>query len=354
MLSPYCTIQASLLLLSGYVAPHPFFSSGDTTDRIQFTLLGKDIRKVPAATVLPRRRDFDQHSCPGSASTEQTSASTNSAAHGRSSNGSSSSTVDTPSASVADMLESSPLKPPTKRKRKRRGHLIPKSINQASHPQQRRYWNEFDDGDEASELEAYVIFASADTTRGLPGTAAISRLAGFFASYLSLSTENLKQWLRPPLGGSPNNRPLLPRSQAASDLEALSSPIDDNDAPTRCHPHTKPTYSTFPAFKQPDSQAVQNRDSLLLRLAIASLGFSFATIFIAAALASSARRKAHWSADLGILVGVIAALTATVTGLALSYSREASLGRVWRVLLLLVFVAVCWACGELLAVVGRV
>ena len=326
-------------------------------------MLDKDIRKVPAAAVFPRRRQSTLHPCPGSASTEQTSVSTSSALYDPSSTGFSSPAVDTPPTSVADMLQPSPLKPPTKKGRGPRDHPLRRQPTPPSQSQHCRYWNEFDDGDEASDPETYTILVNPHNSRSLPGTAGISRLGSLIASFLTLSTQQVKQWLQPHPEASLDARRRLNSNHAASDQETLSSPDDgdgdddDEEEPTTSQIYTQPiyAYSTFPAPKPSTSihQALRNRDKLLFRLSIASFAFSFTTLFIAATLVVSARRKAHLAADLGILVGVIAALTSAVTGLAIMYSREVSRGWVGAILLLL-FVAICGVCGELLTVVGSV
>lgn len=317
-------------------------------------MLGKDIRRVPASPGLPRRRHSTQQSCPGSASTDQTSISTISTAYDPSSTGFSSPAVDTSSTSVADMLESSPLKPATKKGRRHRDHPLRRQTTHSPQSQHCRYWNEFDDGDELSDPDAYTILINPDTSRSLPGTARISKLASIIASHLTLSTSTVKEWLQPQRSASYNVRCPPKSNHATPDPETLFSTIDDDDASSTSQPYTQRTYSTFPTFNSSDSQAVQTRDTILFRLSIASFAFAFTTLFVAAALASSARRKAYLPADVGILVGVIAALTSAVTGLALMFSREVSLGWVWRGILLLGFLGVCGSCGKLLAVVGSV
>lgn len=317
-------------------------------------MLGKDIRTVPASAGLPRRRHSTHQSCPGSASTEQTSTSTNATAYDPSSTGFSSPAVDTSSTSVADVLESSPLKPATNKGRKHRDHPLRGQTTHSPQSQHSRYWNEFDDGDEPSDPDAYTILINPHTSRSLPGTAGVSKLASIIASHLPFSTSTVREWLQPHRSASHNARD-PPRSKHASpDPEPLCSTIDDDDAFPRSQPYTQCTYSTFPTFDCPDSQTVQPRDTLLLRLSMASFAFAFTTLFVTAALAFSARRKAHLPADVGILVGVIAALTSAVTGLTLMFSREVSLGWVWRVMLLLGFLGVCGSAGKLLAVVGSV
>jgi len=317
-------------------------------------MLSKDIRKVPTATVLPRLRHSTKHSFPGSASTGQTSASTNSTVYGRSSNGFSSPALDTPSTSVADMLESSPLKAPMKKGGQNRDQLR-RQTKHPSHLHHHGYWNEFDDDDdEASDPEAYTILVEPRTSRSLPGAAGISRLANIITSILTVSTQKFKQQLQPSLSVTQNARRPLKSNHPASDPETLSSSIDDDHSSTTFAPYTYTTYSTFPTLNESNSQAVQYRDTLLLRLSIASFAFSFTTLLIAATLTFSARRRSHLPADLGILVGIIAALTSAVTGLALMCSREVSLAWLWGLLLLLGFISVCGGSWKLLAIVASV
>jgi len=314
-------------------------------------MLGKDIRKVPAPTVLPRLRQLTQRSFPDFTSTEHTSASTKSTGYGRTSNGVSSPAGDTPSTSVTDMLESSPLRAPTNKARQQRDQLR-RQIKHPSRSQRRGYWNEFDDGDQASDPEAYTIFVDPHTSKTLPGAAGISRLANFINSTLTLSIQKIKQHLRPPPSTTHNARSPLISKDAASDPEIVSSPIDDDDALSA--PHTHATYSTFPTLTDSQSQPVQTRDRLLLRLSIASFVFSLTTLLIAASLASSTRRKPDLFADLGILVGVIAASTSAVTGLALMCSRDVSVAWLWWGLILLGIVSICGGCCEVLAVMASV
>lgn len=315
-------------------------------------MLGKDIRKVPTATVRPRRRHSLKYSFRGSVSTEPTSISTNSTTYGQSSNDFSSPVVDTPSTSVTDMLEYSPLRAPAKKERTHKGPLR-RPINRLSQLQHSRGWNEYDDGDEASDPEAYTILVEPHTSGSMAGAAGLSKLASFIASNLTLATQKIKQQLRFSSNSTRNTRRPVESNHPALDPETLSSPVDDDDASTHSAPDAYTTYSTFP-LNGSRSQPVQMRDSLLLRLSIVSFAFSFATLFIAATLTFSPRRKAHLPADLGILVGIIAALTSAVTGLSLICSREVSLAWLWGAVILLVFFSVCGGCWQLLVVVASV
>jgi len=246
------------------------------------------------------------------------------------------------------MLVTSPLRAPTKNGRCRGDQLR----KHPSRSRRRGYWNEFDDGDQASDPEAYTILVDPHTSKTLPGAAGISRLANFINSTLTLSIQKIKQHLRPPPSTTHNARSPLISKDAASDPEIVSSPIDDDDALSA--PHTHATYSTFPTLTDSQSQPVQTRDRLLLRLSIASFVFSLTTLLIAASLASSTRRKPDLFADLGILVGVIAASTSAVTGLALMCSRDVSMAWLWWGLILLGIVSICGGCCEVLAVMASV
>ncbi len=313
-------------------------------------MLGKDIRKVPAPTVLPRLRQLTQRSFPNFTNTEHTSASTESTGYGRPSNGLSSPAGDTPSTSVTGMLVTSLLRAPTKNGRYRRDQLR----KHPSRSRRRGYWNEFDDGDQASDPEAYTILVDPHTSKTLPGAAGISRSANFITSTLTLSTQKIKQYLQPLPGTTHNDRSPLISKDPASDPGVVSSPIDDDRISTTSAPHTHATYSTFPTLTDSHSQPVQNRDKVLLRLSIASSAVSFTTLLIAASLAISTRRKPHLFADLGILVGVIAASTSAVTGLALMCSRDVSVAWLWWGLILLGFVSICGGCCQVLAVMATV
>ncbi|KAI9868567.1 MAG: hypothetical protein M1830_005633 [Pleopsidium flavum] len=311
--------------------------------------LDGDIRKVPAAAASPRRRSTTYYSSPGSASTKPKSTSATSTADGPSSSGVSGPDIDTPSTSVPDMLESHPVQAFRKKRRTLKQHPLRKQIDQSTESKYQRYWNEFDDADETSDNEAYTILVDPNAPSNLPGATWISSLANVIISNVKLTTEKFTHGLSPRYKAYNYGRCRGKDDQTARQPEAEDSDEDDSSGE---HPYHHRHYSTFPEFDYPVRDAFRNRETLLFRLYVTGFAVSFILLFIGAILEASARPTEALPADLGLLVGVIAALASSVAAIGLMYARKDPLSWLHKLTALVAFALVWFGSAILLAVVG--
>lgn len=180
-------------------------------------MLDQDIRKLPAP-VKPRDRRNPNNSNTQTISTEQTSLSTPSTTDGPTGSGFSGALVE----STATSASEGPGDPPVNYFMKdhksdtRREHPLRVQTNFDSPPQQTRYWNEFDDGDEASPDEVYTLFVDPHSHSGHTSAQMMARMRAWGRQATS--------WLRPvPRSSTPDRQPLI-----GDDLESpQSSPEGD-------------------------------------------------------------------------------------------------------------------------------
>lgn len=222
--------------------------------------------------------------------------------------------------------------------------MLQKQLQEPAQARYERYWNEFDDGSEGSQDEAYTIFVDPNASLSIPGAAAMSRLFGSLSSGIKASKETIMNWLRASRKTRHGEqRPLIDgeRSASTADLcgaESLSRPVKPS-------PHRR--YSTFPALSQPP--AVRAREALLLRSCIASFASSVLLLVVAAILVTTGRRKAANTVNAGVIIGVVSSLVFTVMGVGSMMRRKNDVGWVHRAFVILIFVCVVLASGILLA-----
>ncbi len=236
-----------------------------------------------------------------------------------------------------------------RKKRREPPHRV--SIAKSPQPASQRYWNEFDDGDEASDNEAYTILVNPETSHSLPGAAKLSKYAHHVISNINQSARSVGHWLSPQITTTDDEARPLKGGVPDLGSNAQPSQLDDDDSSTE-NIYRQRSYATFPNLPYSIAQAHRNRETLLFRLYVSAFAVSFITLFIAAMLAASARRKAALPADIGILVGIIAALTSSIAGVGLMYTREDELAWLHKSVVMMAFVLVCVISGVLLALVG--
>ena len=314
--------------------------------------LNRDIRKVPAPGSISRHQSSAIQRSSTAVSQEVKSNSATSVTDGPSGSGFSSNVpLESPATSIGEQLEM-PHLAIKKKRRIRNEHPLSRQISSSEGPPQ-RYWNEFDDGDEAPQNEAYTIFIDPTAQSTFPGVASVSKFIKAVSNTALQTSEKVTAWLRPSSDtGSAEHQPLIndyfkqrPRAED-TDLDSDNSSAENVPQPRR--------YSTFRANRRSlQSKAVANRESLLLRCCIAFFVASLLLMAIAAVLTTTARKRFVRRADIGTLVGVVFSLVFVVLGVGMMAMRKQNIGLVQRSGVLLVFALICIANAILVLVVIR-
>ena len=224
--------------------------------------------------------------------------------------------------------------------------------SQAPRVQRQRYWNEFDDGSEGSENEAYTILIDPNASFSLPGAATLSKWYGALTSHIESSKDKVSSWFAQSPNATTNERqPLINGGNGSSGVHSPDILDSDDDTSTtqRDLDHRR-SYSTFPLPHQ--SQAVRARESLLLRFCIACFCTSFVLLIIATILQTTGRRKAETTVAVGVIIGVAASLVSAIIGVGSMLGRKDDVGGVHRAIVFIVFMCVVLGSGGLLTMLG--
>lgn len=304
---------------------------------------------MPASAKTTRLKTASGLISPGSARTQRTSTSATSVGEGPSGSGFSAPTSGSLPTSVPDMLESPPLSSFKKKQRLRRKHPVSHQITQLPAPSPRRYWNEFDNGDEGSEEEVYTIFVDPNKSSAFPGAAMISKLTTSIAVGVKESSQRVKSWLNSEPKAAPNEQdPLLNDYFTEPASVEYDSDLDDLPLSESVIKDPRRRYSTF--LSRHNEEVHRSREALLFRFCIASFAASFILLGIAAILTSTGRRKSALAVNLGMMIGVICSLIFAMVGVGTMIARTTNLGWMHRAAVFLILAIVCVGNGVLLAI----
>ena len=228
--------------------------------------------------------------------------------------------------------------------------MLQKRLSQPSLPRQERYWNEFDDGNEDSENEAYTIYIDPNASYSFPGTAMVSRVFSSLASTIKASKYKVASWLKRQSTSTPNKRQRLANGFPSASIDD-SDVSEDETSLMQSDLNTPRRYSTFPTLSQPP--AVQARETLLLRSCIASFSASFVLLIVAAILKTTGRRKAEVTVDAGVIIGVSSSFLFAIIGVGSMLGRKDDVGWVLRAIVFLVFTGVILGSVGLLTTLNR-
>lgn len=320
---------------------------------MQIPALKQDIRKIPATTKSTKTRTLQGRLSPKESSTRHSSVSASSTQNGPSGSGFSAQRGESSATSAPDALTSSPRDAlMEKRRRYHRKSMLQKRLQQAFLSEQQRYWNEFDDGSEGSENEAYTIFVDPNASYRFPGADAFNKFYTSLTSNIKASKDKVSSWLtNSPTGATKERERLIKDINGVNGVHSPS--IDDSHDGTsssKSNPALQRRYSTFPSLPQP--HAVRARETLLLRSCIASFCASFVLLLIAAILETTGRRKAETTVDAGVIIGVAASLVFAIIGVGSMVGRKDDVGWVHRASVFIVFVCVVFGSGALLTELG--
>ncbi|KAH0555773.1 hypothetical protein GP486_006283 [Trichoglossum hirsutum] len=306
--------------------------------------LEKDIRKVPTSSKPHLRRS--SHSGFASLMTADTSASVTSVTDDPNSTFTEAA-PESSATSETDLLQSSP-RGGVKKKRKRpyQEHPLRRLLDEEGYGTGERYWNEYDDGDEAPGDEPYTIIVNPNEPTGFPGMENVSKLKDIVVAKLQSASTKVMDWLpssqkpgerQPLLGGYNVNRPL-------DDTDA-----EDNFSAERAN-FSRRYYSTI--AEQEAQQILLVKENFLIHTYIACFSVSIFFLVLMYVLTITSRHRFHVSVDLGVIIGVIASLSFAVTGMGVMLVRKTRVGHAQRFIVLTTFGAICVASGVLLALVG--
>lgn len=262
--------------------------------------------------------------------------------------------VESSATSVRDSAVESPPTPATKKKKYLPKHRSSAKIGDEEAPTNQRYWNEFDDGDEAPENEPYTIFIDPNAPSTFPGAETVSKFFFMIGTNARLGGEKLKSWLIP--ASEEDNdvrRPLLNgHHRTSSGIDDSSDSEEDLIPPEQCYMAYNRRHASTTSRASSRSHRLQSREKALFRSYVGCFVASFSLLIISAILTSTGKRKAAFQVDLGVIVGVVSALSFGIVGTSLVLVRKEKLSWLHRVAVFLAFAVVCIASGVLLAVIG--
>ena len=302
-------------------------------------LLDQDIRKVPNDAESDRpvglARTTPQSISPRAKSNSATSV-TNDPADSRFS-----ARLGSSETSVPDLTEAP--RSDARKKRKPRRVSLRRKTQDPSQRERRRYWNEFDDGDEGKDHNAYTILIDPNTSNSFPGVATLSRFA-------SASANRFKSFFRRGKPSDLERQPLL--GDRASNSQS-SSEDSDLESGTALAPDRNPSHLSLllHSHRKPLPPHSHNRDNWPTGACIACFILAFVMLLMETILITTGRRKAAADTDVGVLVGVAFSLTLGVAGLGATAARMAATGWVWWSVVSLLFVVLVVGNGVLLAMV---
>ena len=311
----------------------------------QLPALKQDIRKVPTSPKAPKGRKSKGRSTPEESSTRHTSVSASSTRNGVSSGGFSALRGESSATSAPEFLATTTLEGSKKKKRRRsnRKQMFQKRLNEPAQPGYGRYWNEFDDGSEGSQDEAYTIFVDPNASYSIPGAAAMGKVFRSLYSNTKASKATISKWLRSSQKTRRGEqRPLMDGERSPSIADSDLSGVES--ATRHVKTSLRRRYSTFPALSQ--LPAVR---ASLFRSCVASFASSIILLVVAAILVTTGRRKAAKSVDAGVIIGVVSSLGFALMGVGSMLRRQDHIGWVHKAVVYLLFVCVVLASGILLA-----
>lgn len=223
-------------------------------------------------------------------------------------------------------------------------------MQEPAHPRYERYWNEFDDGSEGSQDEAYTIYVDPDASYSMPTAAAVSKLFESLSSSIKASEKTILHWLRSSqTTRHGEQRPLFEGECSPNTADSDQSDTDFSKNSAELSLYRR--YSTFPAASQ--APAVRAREAFLFHSCVASFASSLILLIVAAILVATGRKKAVNTVDAGVIIGVISSLVFAVMGVGSMARRKDNVGWVHRAVIVLVFLCVVLASGFLLAALGH-
>lgn len=309
-------------------------------------VLDRDLRKLPAPIKSRNRRGLNR-SIIQTDSTGRTSESAPSTADGPTGSGFSGLLVDSPGTSASEGLGRVDGFEKKRKFRSRREHPLRIETNFESPPRQPRYWNEFDDGDETSSEEAYMIYVDPQADRQVPGAALAASLRAKVQTWGKKTTA----WLR----AAPQSSSTSPSSP---DGLREDEPDLERNYQTCSHAQTERHHSTVHAASSTHAMLGPHggrHKSLRPHASMASLITSVTSLLIATVLATISYQtdtRSNAALCIGVIMCVVASFAFGLLGLGISGNANIPRRRnwIWMGTVGLIFAMEC-LCGVALLVV---
>ncbi|KAI4266588.1 MAG: hypothetical protein L6R38_008660 [Xanthoria sp. 2 TBL-2021] len=303
--------------------------------------LDQDLRKIPATVKTATSRLSNNKLSPSPASTAKNSISATSNGDRPTSSGFSGPAVESSATSVPGIVGSSSQEAFKKKRRPRKDRPIRQQMN-GNGQRDQRYWNEYDDGDENSENEPFVIYVNPDQSTLLPSFSTISKVPSSLACQVRKVSKRAKLWLHLSDQSTSKTPDETASAEDDSDLE------DSASDPLMSH-HKQKDYSTFQHRRRiVHDHATRARGLLLTRCCIAFYAASFVLLIVAALLASSGRRKAHLEVDVGVITGVVFSLVFAIAAVGCAMGKRERVGPFQGICVFVALTVVCACSGILL------
>lgn len=315
-------------------------------------VLNRDIRKVPEAAPLHRRKSNQIQNTSNKTSTESEydhTGSSTAVATGESS------VTSGPSTPVEDRFGSHIGNSPSRKKKKKVSYHQDALLKDTSDLKitETRYWNEYDHPEYGSDDEnGYYIYMDPNATNKWPGQETVENM---FAKVKSLFFT--------PRPEDEESRGLLSEHFPS---DASTSPTSsDDDTGVRIIPSaakrrqrqrsqgSSGSYGTFNGMLIPSLDIVSTHSSP--RLLVMTLSFTASTIItlIVGILAATGKKRLMGEVDVGIILGVVASFLFALVGMVSVVTVHEQLGFLQWTIIGIVFSAICIADGIMVGDVVR-
>ena len=220
---------------------------------------------------------------------------------------------------------------------------------------QQKYWNEYDDGSEAGDVnEPYMISIDPRTESSFPGAKIVSDLIHGLGLMANVPLEKIQSWLRS-RSTSLERKPLFSNRQRMNSSLADENGTDiDDEASSSDYPSGyEAYYATFPSTLPSISEQkmAHNRERLLFHGTVTSFVAAFLLLFASALLVITGRHRLRVEVDAGAIVSIVASLFFAVLGFTAMLCTHIRLGLLYVMCVSTSFLTVCILSGFLLVLV---
>ncbi|KAE9985915.1 hypothetical protein EG328_006755 [Venturia inaequalis] len=310
-------------------------------------VLNRDIRKVPEAIPLHRRKSNQIPNTSNKTSTESEYDHTGSST--AVATGESSVTSGPPSPVQSSGFGDRLANGPSRKKKKVSYHqdALLKDTSNLKVPEN-RYWNEYDHPEDGSDDEnGYYIYMDPNATNKWPGQGMVENI---FARFKSLfitpkpEDEESRGLLSEHFASDASTSP----TSSDDDMQVPSAPSPAKRRQRRLTQSSSGAYGTFNTISVPSLDIASTQHSP--RMLIMTLSFTASTIitFIIAILAATGRKKLIDEVDVGIVLGVVFSLLFALVGMVSVVTIQEQIGFVKWSVIGIVFSAICVADGVMI------